>query len=444
MKYGKFSPSNKQTLVSSMLAIGLLAAVQPVFAETEIEGMKRELAEQKILIQQLLAAQEAQRIQPAAPATPVAAAAKPPEVTFYGTADLNLMNANSGFGSKPTIGTGGMTASSIGVKGQRDIGSGLKVIGELEAGIAFDTGAVSNGPVALGINSTTPSSGGLVGSGPQIFSRQAYAGVSGNFGALTFGRQYTGSYIVAAAYANALGAGLLGNGATLLPVIGGMPTRANNSVVYKTPTLGGFSGHFTYTLGSENNVSGDVTSGATKTNDNAGRGWDLAVIYRTGGLAAAVSTWNVNNNSYAATGETALATKKGEQLAVNYDFGGPRLYATVLSGEISGGNYENVTKVLSKSSGWSISGSIPFGKSTILASYAKINDSSLLNKDGSLIGLSYTYDLYRDTKLYASWGRQQNEANATYGLPDGGDLVGNVTTPGFSPSGVMVGINVKF
>jgi len=441
MKNGKFSPKAQQTLVRSLIAVGVLATVQPVFAETEIEGMKRELAEQKKLIERLLAAQPTQSVAQTAPA---AAATTTTSFNFYGAADVNVMSVDSGFGSKTTIGTGGMTASSIGIKGQRDIGNGMKVIGEAEAGIAFDNGAVSNGAVALGTNNASPSSGGLTGGGSQIFSRQAYVGLNGDFGTLSVGRQYTGSYIAAAAFGNALGAGFLGNGATFIPAIGGMPTRVNNSVVYKTPMLNGFSGHFTYTVGNENNVATDVTAGTTKTNDSAGQGWDLLAMYRNGGLTAAASTWNVKNNSYAAVGETSLATKQGQQLAISYDFGGPRLYATVLSGEISGGNYENVTKTLSKASGWSVSGSIPFGKSTILASYAELKDNSLLNKNGNLLGLAYTYELFANTKLYTSWAKQTNDTSSSYALSNGGDLVGSVATPGFSPSGFMVGLNVKF
>lgn len=432
-------------LVTAMLVIGSLSLAHPAFADTEIDNLKRELAEQRLLIERLLNAQAAQvNTAPAPAAAPASATAPGSNFNFYGAIDVNAMSVDSGFGAKTTIGTGGMTPSSIGVKGQRDIGRGLKVIGELEAAVALDNGVVSNGAVTLGTNNAVPSSGGLTGGGAQIFSRQAYAGLSSDYGVLTLGRQYTGSYIAAAVYGTAMGSGLLGNGATFLPVIGGMPTRVNNSIVYKTPVFNGFSGHFTYSVGNENNVSSDVTSGTTKTNDSAGQGWDLLATYKAASFTAAVSTWNVKNGSYAAVGETGLATKQGQQLAVNYDFGGPRLYANYVSGEINGGNYENVTKTLSKSSGWSVSGAMPFGKNTVIASYSQLNDESLLNKDGTLFGLAYTYELAANTKVYASWAKQLNDAPSTYSLANGGDLVGSVSNAGFSPSGFMVGLNVKF
>lgn len=456
MKHGDVLFKRQQMALCIIAAMGMFSAV-PACAETEIEQLKRELAEQKQLIQSLMSAQEAQKTinakveaqalsgsKDAASSTATAI----PGVTFYGTADLNVASTNSGFGRKTSIGSGGMTASSLGVKGERNIGNGLKVVGEVEAGVDFTTGVVSNGPAGTtGLNRTGVSTGGLAGTGNQIFSRQAYAGLaSGEFGTVTLGRQYTGSYITAAAIGDAMGTGFFGNAATFLPVIGGMPTRTNSSVVYRTPTLNGFSGYLTYTLGSQNNVNTPTPTAAgatTKTTDQAGRGWDVALFYRPGPLTAAFTTWNVNAASYA-VGETDLATKKGYQMLLSYDFDVVKVYAQYVSGTIDGGNYENVTKTLSKSSGASVSASIPFGKHKIYGSYAKLNDDSLLNRSASLVGLAYSYELFKNTKLYGSWGRLNNNSNATYSLANGGDLVGNVSTAGFSPSGFMAGLNASF
>lgn len=453
-RFNSCLPATKP-LACLLAGLGLAAAL-PAQAETEIEALKRELAEQKVLIQRLLQAQENQqqvnaKIEAQTAAVAQAQKAAPaagglPGVTFYGTADVNVSRTNSGFGAKTGVGSGGMTASSLGVKGLRELGDNWKVIGELEAGLAYDTGAVANGAVTPGVNNASPSSGGLTGTGPQIFSRQAYAGLSHtDLGSLTIGRQYTGSYIIAASLANAMGSGFLGNSATFLPVIGGMPTRVNNSVVYKTPSLSGFSGWLTYTVGSENNVSNNVAASATTTtNDQAGRGWDATVFYRQGPLNAAFSTWSIANASFVTATETDLAQKKGWQAAANYNFGPVKLYGTYVHGTIGGGNYEKSTKALSKSSGYSVSAAVPFGRHTVLLSHSHLSDDSLLNKSANLLGLAYTYEMYANTKLYASWARLRNNANATYSLADGGDLVGNVTAPGFSPSGVVAGLNVNF
>lgn len=445
-------PSRQRKLAYFISAIGLLAAM-PAFAETEVEALKRELAEQKQLIQKLIANQDSQTQAIAKMETQSASGANTkassttaiPGITFYGTVDVNVASVNSGFGAKTSVNSGGMTASSVGVKGQRELGKGIRAVGEVEVGFDLSTGGAGNGAVTPGVNATTASSGGYLGNGNQIFSRQAYAGLaSDDFGTLTLGRQYTGSYVAAAILANAFGPGFFGSGATFLPVIGGMPTRVNNSVVYRTPNLSGFSGWLTYTVGSENNVSLNTAVGATTTTDQAGAGWDLGLFYKTGALSTALTSWNVLNTSFVTAGETALARKTGSQAVANYDFGMVKLYGTVLSGKISGGNYENISKTLSKSSGWSTSAAIPFGNSTLIASYSKLDDKSSLNKDATLIGLAYTYQLVKETKVYASYGKLTNNEKASYSLANGGDLVGNVARIGFDPSGFMVGINSSF
>ena len=461
MKDGKFLLQRKRVLVGALAGILGSAVALPALADAEIEALKRELAEQKKQIEGLLAAQQAQQEAIAktkaeawaasgVPAKAPTAGQAASSLTVYGVADVNLTSMNSGFGHKTSFGSGGLSSSRLGIKGERAIDGGWKAVGLAEAGLLLDTGSVGNGAVAPGINNTSASSGGQLGTGTQIFSRQAYVGLaSDQWGSFTIGRQYAGSY-VAAVMANAMGVGLYGYSGAILPAAG-MPTRVNNSLVYMTPRLNGFSGHFTYTTGSENNVDTDVATApgaTTKTNDKAGQGFDAAVTYVNGPFNAMASTWDIYNASYgvpaAGAAETGLAKRTGWQLGGSYDFGVVKVYGQLVAGKISGGNYENVTKALSKSAGWSVSALMPLGKHRLYASYTAFDDKSALNRDAKLVGLGYSYDLYANTKLYASWGKVINNENATYSLPDGGNLVGNVTTRGFDPVGYMAGVNVAF
>lgn len=140
-------------------------------------GTETELAEQRALINTLLAAQTSQKeaidkIESHPAQTPAQASGNtinlPQGLTFYGTLDVNVANSNSGYGSKTTIGSGGMTASSIGIKGQKDILNGVRVVGEVEIGIDLSTGVVGNGASANGVNNGTASSGGFLGNGKSI------------------------------------------------------------------------------------------------------------------------------------------------------------------------------------------------------------------------------------------------------------------------------------
>jgi predicted porin len=79
-----------------------------------------------------------------------------------------------------------------------------------------------------------------------------------------------------------------------------------------------------------------------------------------------------------------------------------------------------------------------------MASYARVDDKSQLNQDGSLVGIGYTYKLFDATWLYVNWGKQFNNSNASFSMLNGGDLVGRVVEPGYNPDGVMIGLNTKF
>jgi len=439
-------------------ALGVVSVV-PAHAETEVEALKRELSEQRELINKLLAAQASQketlekieaRPQQAAATQPAAAKSSilPEGFTPYATLDVNVSNASSGYGRKTTVGSGGMTQSSFGVKLDKPIGEALPaagplhMVGEIEMGIDLSTGVAGNGANAPGVNANVPSSGAILGNGSQLFARQAYAGVSSDYGQILLGRQYAGTYIAEVA-GTAFGVGFYGNNMLFLPPIGGSPSRFSNAIVLRTPTFSGLSLQFDWTAGSENNVNGAILSGASTVKDNSGQGWDLTAFYHNGPVSANLATWNIKNTSYA-TGETGLATKKGWVLAGNYDFGFAKLFGTYMMGTIKGGNYQNVTQTLSKANGWAVSTSIPIDRHTFIASYSGLNDKSLQNHDANLFGIGYTYRLYDKTWFYLNWARLKNKGNSTYSLMNGGDLVGNIAAPGVSPSAFMIGINTRF
>lgn len=463
------------TLKPLALALLTLAASSPAFAETEIEALRREVAEQKILIQQIMAAQKAQATQIAqAPAPAPAPAVAPvapspldvqtggpirgtglqagvpagpavPALTIYGVADVSVSHADSGYGDKTNIGSSGMTASRLGMKGEKAITDDIKAVYLLEAGLSFNTGTVGTGTPVLGTNNTAASNGALTAAGTQFFSRQAFAGLKLPVGTITAGRQYAGSYLVSVSEATALGAGLYGSSATFLPIVASMPTRFNNSLVWMTPKLAGFSSQLTLTTGVGNNVNGVVGTPSSSATDQSGRGADLAVFYANGPARAAATLWHVRNASFnPSLGETGLATREGFQLGANYDFRVARLYATYVQGKINGGGYDRGTRSLSKVTGWSVSAGVPVAGGTLIGSYTKVDDQSAIpNKDAQLMGVAYTYKLMDTTTLYGSWGKMLNESGAAYSLSDGGNLVG-VSTPGFHPNGFMVGLNQVF
>ena len=455
------------SIAASLSVLGALSSVTlahaqatgnsaaPSSADVEVQALKQELAEQRALLNKLLDAQASQKqaiekieanpVQQSAAHTASTGPSSflPNGFTMYGTFDVDVSSANSGYGRKTTVGSGGMSQSSIGFKADKPLGdTGFRAVGEVEIGIDLSTGVAGNGPVANGINSATPSSGSLLGTGSAIFARQAYAGLATDYGQFLLGREYTGAYFAQLA-GSAFGPGFYGSSLLFLPPIGGSPARWNNTITYRSPTFAGLYLWADWTAGSENNINSAILTGTSTQTDNSGKGWDIAAFYHNGAITGSFGTWHIKNTSYAA-GETGLATKTGWVAAGNYDFGFTKLFAAYMTGKINGGNYSNITQTLSKSDGFTIGTNIPFGNHTFIASYSQLNDKSLQNRDASVIGIGYTYKLYDRTWLYVNYAKLTNKGNSSYSLMNGGDLVGSVSAPGFDPSGFMMGINMKF
>lgn len=142
-------------------------------------------------------------------------------VTLYGVIDegLNYTN-NTGGNHNWEMASGYAYGSRWGLKGNEDLGGGMKAIFALENGFDLNTGRANQGG--------------------RMFGRQAYAGVSSQYGAITLGRQYDSVVDYAApTTANGNWAGYLfahpyDNDNT------DNSFRVSNSVKYASPNLGGF------------------------------------------------------------------------------------------------------------------------------------------------------------------------------------------------------------
>ncbi len=95
-------------------------------------------------------------------------------VTLYGIVDQSLRytnNSNANNDSLYQLTNGAITNSRWGIKGSEALGNNLKAIFQLENGFDPDTGRANQGG--------------------RLFGRQAYVGLSGDFGTVKLGRQYT-------------------------------------------------------------------------------------------------------------------------------------------------------------------------------------------------------------------------------------------------------------
>ncbi|WP_347554172.1 porin [Robbsia sp. KACC 23696] len=204
-------------------------------------------------------------------------------VTLYGSIDqgiefLNRQQVGKTSTSGLRIGSGTAT-SYFGFRGVEDLGGGLSTIWNLEGGFSPNAG--------------TSSQGG------RLFGRQSYVGLSGHFGRVTIGRQYTMRFF-ATQMVNPFGTGAQG----LTTLDNGIANaRADNSISYRF-NLGDLEGGVNWSFGRDA-VNGN-SAPATNCPGNGGwskecrewsgmlkydrRSWGLATAYERqyGGTAA---TW---------------------------------------------------------------------------------------------------------------------------------------------------------
>jgi predicted porin len=159
-------------------------------------------------------------------------------LTLYGTIGAGVQYvSNSVSAAKWGFVSTGETTNRWGLQGSEDLGGSLKAIFSLENGFYVGTGQ-------FGATGTE-------------FNRRAFMGLtSDRYGSLTFGRQYAASTDLLEIY-----------GPALVP-IGTYPgditdmdngVRMNNSVKYRTPTIGGLTGVVVYGF---SNAAGHMGNGS--------------------------------------------------------------------------------------------------------------------------------------------------------------------------------------
>lgn len=194
-------------------------------------------------------------------------------VTLYGIIDTGVeyvSHANAagdGVFRMPAI-TGSLP-SRWGLRGVEDLGGGLKALFTLENGFNVR--------------------GGDIGQGGRLFGRQAWVGLSSNYGNLTFGRQYTMTYI-ALLENEIMGPAIysLGSLDAYVP-----SARSDNSIVYKG-TFSGLTVGLTYSFGRDSAGTGNSPGQGTCAGPVAGdfqqcKQWSAMLKYDTSHFGAVVS-----------------------------------------------------------------------------------------------------------------------------------------------------------
>jgi len=220
-------------------------------------------------------------------------------VTLYGIVDDSIvyqssqttLGSTSGGRSNVKLASGIWAGSRFGLKGAEDLGGGNKAIFQLESGFN-----VNNGQQQFA---------------NAMFGRQAWVGMTNPaYGTLTAGRQYTSYYTLLSPYSptNWL-TGFFGAHPGDLDELDTI-YRANNSIVYTTPKLYGFTASGSYSFAG---VPGSVYQGST---------WSAALQYAQGPVGVAVGFTRINNSTngggvYGADSTTSSGGQSGVSAVTN-------------------------------------------------------------------------------------------------------------------------------
>ncbi|MDR8762373.1 porin [Burkholderia multivorans] len=249
-------------------------------------------------------------------------------VTLYGVLDVGIrMNTHqtADGGKQYTMGNGGALSSDRwGLLGSEDLGGGMKAFFRLESGFTPNTGALQQ---------ATPAGG------TRLFGRTALVGLSGSYGAVSLGRQYTLIHETVAAndifqlanYSQTYAFQAAGETAG---------ARLDNTVRYTSPKIAGFTLRGQYTLGG---VAGDFHHASspevsfTYENGPLSVNGAYVVVNDIGGLTPATSTYG--STYYGIT--IPDSSQKEFNIGATYKFSNLTLYGNYIYSHVWPADYKN-------------------------------------------------------------------------------------------------------
>ncbi len=328
----------------------------------------------------------------------VASTAAMAEVGIYGTLDAGI--ANSSVKGTQFSGDGGWVAgNNIGFRGSEDLGDGLKANFNLRAGINLGSGGSDNG-----------------GNGT-LFNQLANVGVSGEFGSIALGQQF--SPFIGAVAGGTAGVGhffvnrIIMGSAAAGSVTGGGQSAGGffiaNAVSYTSPTLNGFS------LSALTNAKngGPNVAGTANVDDR----YDTAVVNAdVGGVKVAA-------------GYESRSTYKNYLLAGSYAMKELTLSGTYMM-------FEPASTADKRKNSYSVSAAYQLTPA-ISANVQYAAGKNATDKDTSLTGLGVSYSLSKTTAAYVSYTRGTGGAVSNYSYR-------GTTTLGASNNTTAVGITHSF
>lgn len=312
------------------------------------------------------------------------AASAQSSVTLFGIVDLSVNSIKNGSTTMKTLASDNLNSNRLGFRGVEDLGGGMRAGFWIEGGMSPDNGSAAG----------------------QTWQRRSTVSLMGGFGEIRLGRDYTPTFFNKTVFdpfgTNGLGSEL--NVESTLSSGAGTLVRANNTVGYFLPAMGGVYGQVQVAAG----------EGATGNKYMGGR-----IGYAGGPVNVAVAMGK--------TSKTGAMVDDFTDFNVGASF---NLGFMTLIGQFGKTDYStaNQKKVL-------LAATVPFGASTLKASYVKASGSSD-SVGAKQFAFGYQYDLSKRTALYATYSSLNNDGNSTTGanfvVNAGGAMTRGATSTGYN------------
>jgi predicted porin len=313
-------------------------------------------------------------------------------VTVYGVMDAAIAREDTGApsGQRTVVNSGNQSSSRLGFKGTEDLGNGLKAVFNIEAGIALDTGMADTA----------------------LFGRRAVAGLSGNFGSIMVGREYTPIADVAKE-TDVFGQGFYGSN---LNAFGAnrLTRRISNSVNYKSNSMSGFK------------VGAAYAAGETSTGPS-GNLKGVMADYSNGGfyVGAGYHTYQ------------RLATGDDKEMIIGAGFksGAFEFKGNYMEADPTGANnkFEQIN----------IGAAYTMDAHKFFANYQTDKLENGAKAKGAAV--AYSYSLSKRTNVYASYSMLRNNATGLFAMNSSStNVTPPASAPGSDPKALSLGIRHSF
>lgn len=323
-------------------------------------------------------------------------------VTMYGIIDTGLgyTSTDTGYGedvNKFDMRSGQNSSNRFGVKGEEDLGNGVKVGFSLENGFSSDDGKLSTAD--------------------RLFDREALLYVAGDFGELGMGRQGdlasgNGRYGLFGGKVSPFSTGW-SDIAGHRYVMGAGFGRMDNSVTYKTPTFAGFNVLAQYSFKKDSAKEGREGSSAVDRQYALGASFTAGDLYLTG---------IVTQTNLKSLGQQDVEDPLTVSLGGNYNFGVAKLYVATQyfkDSDLAVKMIQNVEKVGTFDGfGLSVGADVPAfgGTAKVLVGYMDAEDQTSAANDVQryTFSVGYEYPLSKRTFVYGGAGYYMDSYDKTF------------------------------